>query len=209
MNKNEWIAELAIPFGEFSVSAPRPGDRWLMNLCRERPNAKEYSMLQPRMNGGFREIGNFELFEFGNAPGRDTPVQLLSSSTAPEVSVQLASKSEEPLKASVTVYNWRNMQVGAAVEAELPAGQTVTIPLKSANEPGIDVVVKDANNTIVREYRRRFPTIARNNGAISQGDKALYSELFAQPKRTKPQIGHIFWAHGMLVMGENRLWGHP
>ncbi|MBR4222708.1 MAG: hypothetical protein IKR81_16235, partial [Victivallales bacterium] len=207
MNKNEWIAEIAIPFGEFSVSSPRPGDRWLMNLCRERPNAKEYSMLQPRMNGGFREIGNFELFEFGNAPGRDVPAHLLSSSTAPEVGVQLASKAEEPLKASVVVYNWRNMQVGTAVEADIPAGETVTIPLKSANEPGIDVVVKDEAGNTVREYRRRFPAITRNNGAVSQGDKALYSELFAQSKRTKPQIGHIFWAHGVLNWNENRLWG--
>ncbi len=207
MNKNEWIAEIAIPFGEFSVSAPRPGDRWLINFCRERPNAKEYSMLQPRTKGGFRDIGNFGLFEFGNAPGRDTSVQLWSSSSAPEVGVHLASKADIPLKAFVAVYNWRNIQVGNTVEAELPAGQTIAIPLKSANEPGIDVVVKDTDGNIVREYRRRFPAITRKNGAISLGDKALYSELFAQPTRTRPQIGHIFWSHGMLNMAANRLWG--
>ena len=46
-----WIAEFAIPFKSMGISAPVPGDFWLVNFCRMRPAAgagtKEYTCVAP------------------------------------------------------------------------------------------------------------------------------------------------------------------
>lgn len=48
INKNNWVAEIAIPFKELRTESPLPGDIWALNLCRvRRIGEPEYSCFSP------------------------------------------------------------------------------------------------------------------------------------------------------------------
>ncbi len=53
VNKNNWTAEIKIPFGAFAYDpVPKSGTQWLINFCRGQGNgAVIYSALNPEANG--------------------------------------------------------------------------------------------------------------------------------------------------------------
>ena len=65
VGKDEWTAEIRIPFSELGVPAPKSGDLWLGNFCREEQPSHELSCWSPTM-GGFAAPGRFGGIVFGS-----------------------------------------------------------------------------------------------------------------------------------------------
>lgn len=63
-NAADWIAEVAIPWRELKMSAPKPGATLHVNLARQRlADATELSSWS-QFVGGFQEVGNFGTWTF-------------------------------------------------------------------------------------------------------------------------------------------------
>ena len=69
IGKAEWTAEIRIPFSELGVGAPRSGDLWLGNFCREEQPAGELSCWSATM-GGFAAPGKFGAIVFSSLADR-------------------------------------------------------------------------------------------------------------------------------------------
>jgi len=69
VGRDEWTAEIRIPFSELGVNTPESGDLWLGNFCREEQPAGELSCWSPTM-GGFAAPGRFGAIVFGSLEDR-------------------------------------------------------------------------------------------------------------------------------------------
>ncbi len=59
----KWVAEVAIPWSALQVKAPKPGDKWRANLCRQRlPGREQTAWSQTR--SGFMEADKFGTWIF-------------------------------------------------------------------------------------------------------------------------------------------------
>jgi hypothetical protein len=69
VGKDEWTAEIRIPFSELGVNTPESGDLWLGNFCREEQPSRELSCWSPTM-GSFAAPGRFGAIVFGSLEDR-------------------------------------------------------------------------------------------------------------------------------------------
>ncbi len=65
--RNGWDVEMAIPFERLGVRAPRPGEVWRANFCREERPHEELSAWSP-VEGSFHRPERFGLLEFSLRP---------------------------------------------------------------------------------------------------------------------------------------------
>jgi hypothetical protein len=67
IDSGRWVVEAAIPFKGLGV-APKPGDKWHINICRHRPadgNTPEELNTWAPLEKGFNEPQNFGVLQFG------------------------------------------------------------------------------------------------------------------------------------------------
>lgn len=194
-----WTLEIAIPFAVIGVR-PIAGEVWGLNVCRGRPQDKEYSSWSG-LQGPFAQAADFGLARFPAMNGLTITSRGLS---APEGNSNQRNVFSGTYQASasgtLTVSAQSSaMKTGSQQTFPVTAGKLLAfeLPYKvaGADDEQLQLRVMLGKSTL---YARTVPVTRLTVARVWQTDKPLYRELWSKEGPGMAAKGVLMWGHDVI-----------
>ncbi|MDD2710182.1 MAG: sugar-binding protein [Verrucomicrobiae bacterium] len=182
VNERSWMIEFAIPFKSFGLAAPKEGEAWGFNLCREEKPLKENSSWA-KVEGGFHQPHNFGQLVFGG----HNPV-----------AIRKLDLREDDFRVTLKNLTPQPQRIGLALES-IPTDQKPKVSFEPLQIP--------ANTETT--FALHYPAVAKGKAQTKFNwydvasrrsyyaiERVCYSEIYNVQLKTATRAGHTLYLNG-------------
>lgn len=200
-HKDYWVVEFSIPLINFGY-APRGGEVWTINLCRDAKPSGEWSALKPVAS--YTDYTKFEEFEFeADSKAVGFSVQSIAENGKSNLKLKIKNNQAEDSNVDVLLNlsckgdNVFSEKKPLAVKAN--SDKTFVIPYKSiADFQTLELKAFDGNNEIYSNQLKFYPPVevlatTGKSDRVWNVQSPLYKELLTDEPSKLAKQGAMYW----------------